>query len=62
MVETARKGSIIFLSYCGSLGGKIGGLEGSGKSLKAFLYNPRIITILVITVLVLVTICYYDAR
>lgn len=40
----------------------IGGIVGSGKSAEAFLYNPRIILLLVITVIILVPICYYGAR
>ncbi len=53
----------LFVYPIAAAGGFIlGGFWGSGKSVDAFLYNPRMITILIITVLVLVPICYYAAK
>ncbi len=53
----------LFVYPIAAAGGFIlGGFWGSGKSVDAFLYNTRMITILVITVLVLVPICYYAAQ
>lgn len=40
----------------------IGGVLGSGKSVEEFLYNPRMLLILGVTILILVPICYYGAR
>lgn len=40
----------------------LGGVEGSGKSVEAFLYNPKILIVLAITILIFVPICYYGAR
>ncbi|MEO6670225.1 MAG: hypothetical protein ABIN36_12160 [Ferruginibacter sp.] len=40
----------------------LGGVEGSGKSAEAFLYNPQMLVILAVTVLILVPICYYGSR
>ncbi len=40
----------------------IGGVEGSGKPVEVFLYNFKMIGVLVISLLVLVPICYYGAR
>ncbi len=53
----------LFVYPIAAAGGFIlGGFWGSGKSVEAFLYNPRMLTILVITILVLVPVCYYGAR
>ena len=38
------------------------GVEGSGKSVEAFLYNPKILIFLGVTLLLLVPACYYGAR
>jgi hypothetical protein len=40
----------------------LGGVEGSGKSVEAFLYNPKILIVLGITLLLLVPACYYGSR
>ena len=40
----------------------LGGVEGSGKSVEAFLYNPKILIFLGVTLLLLVPACYYGAR
>ena len=40
----------------------LGGVEGSGKPVEAFLYNPKILIILGITILIFVPICYYGAK
>lgn len=53
----------LFVYPIAAAGGFIlGGFWGSGKSVEAFLYNPRMMTILGITVLVLVPIGYYTAK
>jgi len=53
----------LFVYPIAAAGGFIlGGVKGSGKPVEVFLYNPKMIMILVITVLVLVPICYYGAR
>jgi len=53
----------LFVYPIAAAGGFIaGGFWGSGKSVEAFLYNPRMITILGITILVLVPLCYYGAK
>ncbi len=53
----------LFVYPIAAAGGFIlGGFWGSGKSVDAFLYNPRIITFLAITVAILVPICYYAAK
>ena len=53
----------LFVYPVGAAAGFItGGVLGSGKSVEAFLYNPRMLTILCITVLILVPFCYYGAR
>ncbi len=61
-METATKGWVICLSPCSSQWLYPRGVEGSGKTVEVFLYNPKMIMILVITVLVLVPICYCGAR
>lgn len=40
----------------------LGGVVGSGKTVEAFLYNPRMFLILGITMLVLCPLCYYVAK
>ena len=40
----------------------LGGVEGSGKSVEAFLSNPIILMVLGVTILIFVPICYYGAR
>jgi len=53
----------LFVYPIAATGGFIlGGVEGSGKSVEVFLYNPMMIKILVVTVLMLVPICYYMAK
>ncbi len=53
----------LFVYPIAAAGGFIlGGFWGSGKSVEAFLYNPKMITILSITVLVLVPMSYYAAK
>ena len=53
----------LFVYPIAAAGGFIlGGVEGSGKSVEVFLYNPMMIKILVVTVLMLVPICYYMAK
>jgi hypothetical protein len=53
----------LFVYPISAAGGFIlGGFWGSGKSAEAFLYNPRMITILLITILILVPICHYAAK
>lgn len=53
----------LFVYPIAAAGGFItGGFWGSGKSVDAFLYNPKMLTILLITVLVLVPICYFAAN
>lgn len=53
----------LFVYPIAAAGGFIlGGFWGSGKSVDAFLYNPRMMIILGITVLVLVPMCYYAAK
>lgn len=53
----------IFVYPVGAAGGFItGGVEGSGKSVEDFLYNPQMLIILIITLLILVPLCYFGAR
>lgn len=53
----------LFVYPIAAAGGFIlGGFWGSGKSVEAFLYNPKMLIILGITILVMVPICYYGAR
>lgn len=40
----------------------IGGVWGSGKTVEAFLYNARMLTIMAITVLILMAVSYYVAK
>jgi hypothetical protein len=40
----------------------LGGTLGSGKPVEAFLYNAKMLSILGITILVLVPLCYFGAR
>ncbi len=40
----------------------IGGVEGSGKTVEAFLYNPKMLIILAITLVVLVPVSHYTAK
>lgn len=40
----------------------MGGVWGSGKPVEAFLYNPKMLLILGVTILILVPLCYYGAR
>ena len=57
-----QKTGLFIYPIAASGGFILGGAEGSGKPVKEFLYNPMIISILVITVLVLVPVCYYFAK
>lgn len=53
----------LFVYPIAATGGFIlGGVEGSGKTAEAFLYNPRMIIILGVALVVLVPLCYYMAR
>jgi hypothetical protein len=53
----------LFVYPVGAAGGFImGGVLGSGKPVEAFLYNPKILLILGVTILILVPSCYYGAR
>ncbi len=53
----------LFVYPISAAGGFIlGGFWGSGKSVEAFLYNPRMLTILLITILILVPICHFAAK
>jgi hypothetical protein len=53
----------VFVYPIAAIGGFIlGGVEGSGKRVEAFLYNPEMLMILGITLLILVPLCYYGAR
>ena len=53
----------LFVYPIGATGGFIlGGVLGSGKSVEAFLYNPKMLIVLIITILILVPICYFGAR
>lgn len=40
----------------------VGGILGSDKTVEAFLYNPKMLSILGITILVLVPLCYFGAK
>ena len=40
----------------------MGGVLGSGKSVDAFLYNSKMLSILGVTILILVPVCYYLAK
>lgn len=53
----------LFVYPIGATGGFIlGGVEGSGKTVEAFLYNPKMLLVLLVTLLILVPLCYYFAR
>ncbi len=53
----------LFVYPIAATGGFIlGGVEGSGKSVEAFLYNPKMLLVLGVTLLILVPLCYYGAR
>lgn len=53
----------LFVYPIAAAGGFImGGVEGSGKPVEAFLYNPKMLLILGVTLLILVPLCYYGAR
>ena len=53
----------LFVYPIAVIGGFItGGVLESGKSVEDFLYNPRMLLILGITILVFVPLCYYGAR
>ncbi len=40
----------------------LGGVEGSGKTVDAFLYNPKMLLVLGVTLLILVPLCYFMAK
>lgn len=40
----------------------LGGVSGSEKLVEAFLYNPKILIALAVTILIFVPVCYYGAR
>ncbi len=53
----------LFVYPIAATGGFIlGGVEGSGKSVEAFLYNPTMLLVLGVTLVVLVPLCYYGAK
>ncbi len=53
----------LFVYPIAATGGFIlGGVEGSGKSVEAFLYHPKMLLVLGVTLLILVPLCYYGAR
>jgi hypothetical protein len=53
----------LFVYPIAATGGFIlGGVEGSGKAVEAFLYNPKMLIVLGVTLLILVPVCYYGAR
>lgn len=53
----------LFVYPIAATGGFIfGGVKGSGKTVEAFLYNPRMLTILGVTLFILVPVCYYTAK
>lgn len=53
----------LFVYPIAATGGFIlGGVEGSGKTAEAFLYNPQMLTVLGVTLIILVPVCYYGAR
>lgn len=53
----------LYVYPVGATGGFIlGGVEGSGKTVEDFLYNPQMLIILGITLLILVPLCYFMAR
>jgi len=53
----------LFVYPIAATGGFIlGGVDGSGKSVEAFLYNPKMLLVLGVTLLILVPLCYYGAR
>lgn len=53
----------LFVYPIAATGGFIlGGVDGSGKSVEAFLYNPKMLVVLGVTLLILVPLCYYGAR
>ncbi len=53
----------LFVYPIAATGGFIlGGVEGSGKSVEAFLYNPKMLLVLGVTLVVLVPLCYYGAK
>jgi hypothetical protein len=53
----------LFVYPVGAAGGFIlGGVLGPGKPVEAFLYNPKTLSILGITILILVPLCYYGAK
>jgi len=53
----------LFVYPIAATGGFIlGGVDGSGKSAEAFLYNPKMLLVLGVTLLILVPICYFGAR
>jgi hypothetical protein len=53
----------LFVYPIAATGGFIlGGVEGSGKSVEVFLYNPKMLIVLGVTLLILVPLCFYGAR
>ncbi|MEJ7768996.1 MAG: hypothetical protein WKF89_14360 [Chitinophagaceae bacterium] len=53
----------LFVYPIGATGGFIlGGVAGSGKPVEAFLYHPKMLLVLGVTLLILVPLCYYGAR
>ena len=53
----------LFVYPIAATGGFIlGGVEGSGKPVEVFLYNPKMLLVLGVTLLILVPLCYYGAR
>lgn len=53
----------LFVYPIAATGGFIlGGILGSGKTVETFLYNPKMLSILIITILILVPLCYFGAK
>ncbi len=57
-----EKAGLFVYPIAASGGFILGGVEGSGKPVEVFLYNPKMLLILGITLLILVPLCYYGAR
>lgn len=57
-----QKAGLFVYPIAGTGGFILGGVEGSGKTVEAFLYNPKMLTILAITLLVLVPVSHYTAK
>jgi hypothetical protein len=56
------RASLVIYPVAVSGGFILGGVVGSGKPAEQFLYNPKIIVALAITVIVLTPVCYFLAK